>query len=119
MALFGGTKKNTKETKTAVKSPSAKKGIPSGVEYVLTTPRITEKAAYASERGVYVFNVANNATKETIAEAVKSIYKVTPVKVNISKVPAKKVFVRGNRGVKKGNKKAYVYLKKGDTIEII
>lgn len=114
-----GTKKEETVKKPVVKKQPVKKGIPSGVEYALKNPRVTEKAAYASERGVYVFDVDRQATKETIAQAMVKIYKVTPVKVNISKVPAKNVFVRGKKGVKKGGKKAYVYLKKGDTIEII
>ena len=84
---------------------------------VLKSPRITEKAVIASEaKGMYAFNVTANATKRSVAEAVKAQYKVTPIRVNLLPVPGKKVF-RGKWGVKKGGKKAYVYLKKGDKIE--
>lgn len=87
---------------------------------VLLGPRITEKAAISADRaGVYVFEVTSQATKKSIAASVKAAYKVTPVKVNIAKIAPKAVFVRGKKGVKKGGKKAYVYLKKGDKIELL
>jgi large subunit ribosomal protein L23 len=84
---------------------------------IMLRPRITEKANFAAEKNVHTFEVAKSATKKQIAEAVKVFYKVTPVKINIVKNPAKKVFVRGRKGEKAGVKKAYVYLKKGDKIE--
>lgn len=89
--------------------------------YVLIRPRITEKATIMAEESVYVFEVNQNATKKEIESAVKHYYNVIPVKVNTVKIPAKKVSSRaqGRYGTKKGGKKAYVYLKKGDKIEII
>ena len=63
--------------------------------------------------------MAKNATKENIKKAVQLIYKVIPESVNVAPIPSKSTFSRGKRGVKKGGKKAYVYLKKGDTIELI
>ena len=111
---------------TASKGASAADAIKlSGSTYdiarVLRRPRITEKATLQAEKRVYVFEVASAATKKSIAEAVKRFYKVTPVKVNVTKIPAKKFFLRARRqkGVKTGGKKAYVYLKKGDKIEVV
>lgn len=87
---------------------------------VLLRPRITEKAAISADRaGVYVFEVLPSATKKSIAASVKAAYKVTPVKVRVAKIAPKAVFIRGKKGVKKGGKKAYVYLKKGDKIELL
>ncbi len=87
---------------------------------VLMRPRITEKAVVgADKQGVYVFEVAPKATKSQIAASVKAAYKVTPVKIRTAKIAAKAVFVRGKHGVKSGGKKAYVYLKKGDKIELL
>jgi len=85
---------------------------------VLREPRITEKASMLLERGVYVFDVAPSTTKSEIRKVIKSTYKITPVKIAIVQVPSKKVFIRGKKGVKTGGKKAYIYLKKGDKIEI-
>jgi len=84
----------------------------------LLRPRITEKATVSSEKSVYVFEIAADATKTAVAKAVKDLYKVTPVKVSTVTVPAKQTVVRGKRGTKAGYKKAYIYLKKGETIEI-
>ena len=87
---------------------------------VLLRPRITEKAALgADSANVYVFEVSKSATKKSISVSVRDAYKVTPEKVRVAAIPLKQVFIRGNKGVKGGGKKAYVYLKKGDKIEII
>ncbi|MDE1925056.1 MAG: 50S ribosomal protein L23 [Patescibacteria group bacterium] len=88
---------------------------------ILISPRITEKGAYLSERGCYVFNVEKSATKKDIASAVRTIFKVTPRKVTVVPVPGKEVQTRGkNRvGHTASGKKAYVYLKKGETIELM
>lgn len=87
---------------------------------ILTQARITEKASWHQSAGVYTFNVASNATKRDIVRAVQALYKVKPRKVAIVQVPLKKVrhMKTGREGVKKGGKKAYVYLKKGDTIQM-
>lgn len=84
---------------------------------VLVRPRITEKATFVAESNVHTFEIASDATKQQVTEAIKIFYKVNPVKVNIVKNPGKEVFVRGKKGIKAGVKKAYVYLKKGDKFE--
>lgn len=81
-------------------------------------PRITEKAAYASEKNVFVFNVAMNANKIEIKKAIKDAYKVTPTAVNIVVSKPQAVVFRGRPGTKQSFKKAYVTLKKGDTIDL-
>ncbi len=88
---------------------------------ILIAPRITEKGAYLSANGVYVFNVAVDANKHDIMTAVKKIYNVTPRKVTVVTVPRKVVATRGTnrKGASSGGKKAYVFLKKGETIEIM
>lgn len=87
---------------------------------VLKGPRITEKAAIAADsRNVYTFEVTKDSTKESIARSIKEVYKVTPVKVRVVSIPARKVFIRGKKGEKSAFKKAYVYLKKGDKIELM
>lgn len=88
---------------------------------ILIAPRITEKGAYLAEHGAYVFNVAKGASKKDIATAVKALYKVAPRKVTLVAVPRKKVMTRGTNksGMTAGGKKAYVFLKKGDKIELV
>lgn len=84
---------------------------------IILRPRITEKANVAAGTNVHTFEIAPNATKKQVSEAIKAFYKVSPVKVNIVKNPAKEIFVRGKKGRKPEVKKAYVYLKEGDKIE--
>jgi len=81
-------------------------------------PRVTEKAAYATEKNVYVFNVAMDANKIEIKKAIKDAYKVTPTDVNIVVSKPRAVVFRGKPGNQKAFKKAYVTLKKGDTIDL-
>jgi len=90
---------------------------------ILLSPRVTEKGAYMSERGAYVFNVSTFANKTQIAAAVKEIYKVSPRKVTLAAVPRKRTVTRGRTGAQRagstaGGKKAYVFLKAGDTIDL-
>ena len=85
----------------------------------VTSPRITEKAALAGDRGCYVFNVHEDSTKNEIAKEIETIYKVKPVKINIARAAGKRRFTRGRWGVKSGVKKAYVFLKEGDKISVM
>lgn len=123
MALFGGKQETKKEKKTeAVKKPAAKRPASQAspvASDVLVRPHVTEKAAQATARNVYTFEVTRDATKGEIAAAVEAVYKVKPVKIGLVKIPAARVRLRTRRGygMRSGMKKAYVYLKKGDRIE--
>lgn len=89
---------------------------------ILKNPRITEKATASAEMKTgpaYIFEVAKESTKPMIAQAFEAKYKVKPQKVNIVNLPAKKTFKRGIRGSKSAVKKAMVYLKAGEKIEIV
>jgi large subunit ribosomal protein L23 len=89
-------------------------------ELIIKKPRITEKSGLQAENlGVYTFEVTKVANKKNITKTIKEIYKVTPIKVNITNLPEKIVFSRGKSGRKSGVKKAVVYLKKGDKIEFV
>lgn len=96
-----------------------KKVIPAVVvSSVLKRPLITEKAANGAQFSVYLFDVHVDATKSEIAKAFKAQYKETPIKVNTVNVLRKSHFRRGRLGFGNSSKKAYVYLKKGTTINI-
>jgi large subunit ribosomal protein L23 len=89
-------------------------------ELIIKKPRITEKSGIQAEGfGVYTFEVTEKANKKNIAKAITELYKVIPVKINITKLPAKIIFTRGKTGRKSAVKKAIVYLKKGDKIEFV
>lgn len=87
---------------------------------IVKTPRITEKAVYMTMNHAYVFEVAPDATKRDVMVAIKALYNVTPRKVNIvNKAPRAYVARFRNRtGLKSGLKKAYVFLNKGDKIDL-
>jgi large subunit ribosomal protein L23 len=83
-------------------------------------PRITEKATLLSERdNVYTFEVTANATKQSVMDAVRALYKVTPVRVSMVNLPAQRVSYRNRRALGRQTRKALVYLKKGDKIEFV
>lgn len=125
MALFA-RKKKTEEVKSEnksadVKPVSEKTLAPLKSDFnVIIQPRITEKATLkADSENVYVFEVSKNATKDHVRKAVKDIYNVIPQRVAIVRNPRTKIFSRGKTGYTPGVKKAYVYLKKGEKIEVI
>lgn len=87
---------------------------------ILIRPHVTEKAARVSETSrAYVFRIVPSATKQQVKEAVRRMYKVAPVSVHIVPIRRKKVVSRGKKGMTAGGKKAYVYLKGGETIEFV
>lgn len=86
---------------------------------IIKNPRVTEKGSYAAEQNVYTFEVSPKANKTEIKKMIFAIYKVKPVKVNILAVPKKNIVYRGRPGTKGGGKKALVFLKKGDTIDVV
>ena len=86
---------------------------------IIKNGRVTEKASSQAEQNVYVFDVSTSANKTEIKKAIFSLYKVKPVKVNVLGIPKKNISFRGRPSVKGGGKKAVVYLKEGDKIEIV
>ena len=93
MALFAKTQKNTEQVEDKKVVASVVKGKvrgPIDIAAVLLRPRVTEKASFKAESGVYTFEVTQDATKRRISLAIQSLYKVTPVKINTVKIPKKK-----------------------------
>jgi len=110
-----------KTTKKTVAKKTAGKVANSKVESILLNPRITEKATDSQmDNNVYTFDVLRSATKTEIKAAVETIYGVTVLKVNVVRIPRKSIVTRrGKKGFKSGGKKAYVHVKKGDSIEFV
>lgn len=79
---------------------------------------ITEKSTDLNKIGQYVFMVERSATKNEVKKAVKEIYKVDAVAVNIVNRPEKRKHFRGLTGKQKGYKKAIVTLKEGQKINL-
>ncbi len=102
---------------TAKKVKVVARPLHENYERILTEPRITEKAALAGENNVYTFNVPVDTNKIQIKKAVQALYGVTPRKVAIIRIQARKVITRRSRGVQSGYKKALVTLSAGESIE--
>ncbi len=85
----------------------------------LISPRITEKASVLAEGNTYTFNIALSATKHDVKRAVQALYGVTPQKIAIVRTDGQAVVSRSRRQRGRTNKmkKAYVFLKKGETID--
>lgn len=113
-------KKVVAETeKTVEKTIPVRKGEVVGNAFkVLLSPLVSEKAAVGESLNTYTFKVNKKATKIDIKKAVKQIYGVLPANVRVLNVNAK-IVRRGNtRGRRMDWKKAFVTLKKGESINI-
>ena len=85
---------------------------------LIKKPVITEKATMVSEQNAVVFQVAMDATKPQIKEAVEAVFgvKVKAVNTTITKGKVKKF--RGRNGERSDKKKAYVTLEAGNSIDV-
>ncbi|MCB9811415.1 50S ribosomal protein L23 [Candidatus Nomurabacteria bacterium] len=123
MALFSRKTKTQESKDAAPKVTSHKKALVTdrNLESVIQKPRLTEKAVQKGEQNVYTFVVRRDATKYDVRDAVKALFGVTPVKVNIvNKAPRSyQSRSKGRTVSEKGLKKAYVYLKDGDSINLV
>ncbi len=141
MALFGSKKENKvkapakSEAKPLPKTAVSKKEdralkpgslrideAKSGGEKATTVifnPRITERASLVTEDNGYTFDVHPKATKNDVKKAIKEMYGVNPVRVNISYRRGKTVWIRGKYGNQSGGKKAIVFLPEGQKIEFV
>ncbi|BAJ63040.1 MULTISPECIES: 50S ribosomal protein L23 [Anaerolinea] len=89
---------------------------------VLRRPLITEKTNYqAGKLHQYVFEVADDATRTLVKDAVEKIFNVTVLRVNLINVPAKQSRRGRSRRVvvtREGYKKAIVTLAPEDSIPL-
>ena len=85
---------------------------------VIRKPIITEKATMASEANAVVFEVAIDANKPQIKEAIESLFNVKVKAVNTTITKGKVKRFRGQLGKRKDVKKAYVTLEEGNTIDV-
>jgi len=85
---------------------------------VIRKPVITEKATMASEANAVVFEVAPEANKPQIKEAVEALFGVKVKAVNTTITKGKTKRFRGRLGTRKDVKKAYVTLEEGNSIDV-
>ncbi len=85
---------------------------------VIRKPIVTEKATMASENNAVVFEVAIDANKPQIKEAIETLFSVKVKAVNTTITKGKVKRFRGQLGKRKDVKKAYVTLEEGNTIDV-
>jgi large subunit ribosomal protein L23 len=86
---------------------------------VLRRPLVTEKNAVLQAQGKYAFEVAGEANKEQVKQAVEKAFNVKVTQVNVITVRGKERRMRGRVVISPAWKKAVVTLKPGDKIEIV
>ncbi len=88
---------------------------------VIRRPLVTEKSNYQSSKlHQYTFEVAGNATRTMVKDAIETLFDVKVVRVNILNTAAKRSRRRNRRLLVRepGFKKAIVTLAEGSTLEI-
>jgi large subunit ribosomal protein L23 len=108
-------KKAALVTKAAEGSVSLKTRATSDV---IVRPLVSEKSASLSGDNTYVFVVDKKANRIQVRTAIKQMYGIMPVRVNIVNVPGKWVRFGRSQGKRADWKKALVTLPEGKTINI-
>lgn len=86
---------------------------------IIRRPLVTEKTnKMQTEGNWYAFEVEKTANKQAVAQAIKEIYGVRPVAVNVVNPKPKTRRVGRYSGKVRAIKKAYVKLPEGETIDI-
>ena len=89
---------------------------------VLRRPLVTEKSNFQNSKlHQYVFEVADDANKSMVKDAVETLFDVDVLRVNVIRVPAKRTRRAKSRRLmirRSGYKKAIVTLVAGDTIDV-
>lgn len=89
---------------------------------IVIRPVITEKNTTLMEQGKYTFEVAQNANKPMIKQAVQQLFDVSVSSVNTMNVKGKLKSRRTRQGVTSGRarswKKAIVTLAPGESIDV-
>ena len=125
MAIFKDTKEEVDGSMKDLYVDDSKKDIAkkstariSNAYRVLIRPLISEKASHQQVNNQYFFAVAIDANKIEVAKAVKDVYGVAPIKVNMIRNEGKVRRFGRVSGKRKDWKKAIVSLPKGKTISL-
>ncbi len=86
--------------------------------HIVLTPKISEKAIYLAERGIYVFEVPTSTNKIEVTKAVEATFKVDVIDVNMMITKGKIKRYKQILGRQKDVKKALVKLKPGQKITL-
>lgn len=110
--------KKAEKKEQQTRGPLAKEGAGSAYR-ILIRPVFTEKTSRLQAQGKYVFIVSKNANKIEVSRAIRDLYGVAPVDVNITVVKGKSVRFGRTEGREQDLKKAIVTLKSGETLTVV
>lgn len=85
---------------------------------IIVTPYITEKTAFLAGSNHYVFIVRTSANRHQVCRAIKEMYGVEPLSVNIVNMRGKKMRFGRRAGTRSDWKKAIITLPKGHSIKV-
>lgn len=85
---------------------------------IIIKPVLSEKTTDLAQVNKYVFKVSKKANKSIIKKAIKEIFNVTPLKINVTKVRGRRKRVRFQYGFTSSWKKAIVTLGQNEKIEL-
>ncbi len=101
----------------AAAKPTSAKAV-SMAYRTLIRPIVSEKASRMQSNNQYFFAVAYDTNRIEVAKAVKAVYGVAPIKVNIIRMEGKARRFGGVKGRRKDWKKAMVTLPEGKKISL-
>ena len=110
--------KKQKNKSNSKDSKKIKADFPEKYDSIILKPYITEKTAVLAHDNQYVFVVNKRAGQVEIRNAIKAMYGVTPIRVNIQNYYGKTVRFGRVRGKRNTWKKAIVTLPKGSRIDV-
>jgi large subunit ribosomal protein L23 len=110
--------KKIKKEKNKASATKTKRVVSEQSDHIIVRPHITEKAAILAHANQYVFVVHPDSNQIQIRNAVKELYGVLPVRVNVQNYAGKVVRFGRVRGKRKAWKKAIVTLPKGSKIDV-
>lgn len=111
-------KEDAKPKAKAKKAVATGKTASTFATRTILKPIVTEKTARLSDSNTMVFRVPRSASRIQVAQAIKELYGVRPVRVNILNVRGKNVHFGRTRGVQQDVKKAMVKLPEGTRLDI-
>ena len=85
---------------------------------IIVQPIISEKSTTLADFDKYVFKVNISANKIVIKKAIKHLFNVEPISVNVIVSRGKEKRIKYRKGNRSAFKKAIVTLKKGDKIDV-
>ncbi len=109
----------SKSVAPAAKTATIKATNLTGTAYkIIVRPLVTEKSSQGASLNQYSFVISKDATKIQVARAVKELYDVKPVSVNVINMGGRRIRFGKSAGRRGDYKKAIVTLPKGSSITI-